>query len=74
MTPAERTVLEHVDLLADEMVAFTQALVRLPTVNPPGDGYAECAELIAQRLQAFGYVVETLPALGLAEHTQTHPR
>ena len=74
MTPTERAVLEHVDLLADDMVTFTQALVRLPTVNPPGDCYAECAELIAKRLQAFGYVVETLPALGLAEHTQTHPR
>lgn len=74
MTPAEKLVLEHVDLLADDMVAFTQQLVRIPTVNPPGDCYATCAELIAERLEALGYVVEHLPAVGLPEHTETHPR
>jgi succinyl-diaminopimelate desuccinylase len=67
-------VLERVEGLADEMVAFTQALVRIPTVNPPGERYAECAELIASRLTEFGYAVETIPADGLAEHTQEHPR
>jgi succinyl-diaminopimelate desuccinylase len=70
----ERAVLEEVDRLADEIVAFTQQLVRIPTVNPPGDRYTECAALIASRLTEFGYTVEEFPALGLAEHTAGYPR
>jgi succinyl-diaminopimelate desuccinylase len=74
VTPAERSVLQHVELLADDMVEFTRALVRVPTVNPPGECYAACAGLIAQRLAGLGYDVETLPAVGLPEHTSEHPR
>jgi succinyl-diaminopimelate desuccinylase len=74
VTPAERNVLEHVELLSDDIVEFTRALVRVPTVNPPGDCYADCAELIARRLAALGYDVQTLPATGLPEHTPDHPR
>jgi succinyl-diaminopimelate desuccinylase len=74
VTPLEREVLEHVEDLADDMVAFTRALVRIPTVNPPGERYAECAELIASRLEEFGYTVERIAAEGLPEHTKEHPR
>ena len=74
MTPTELEVLDQVTRLADDMVAFTQDLVRIPTVNPPGDCYAQCAEFIARKLQDFGYTVETLPAEGLPEHTPAHPR
>jgi succinyl-diaminopimelate desuccinylase len=74
VTPAEDEVLRAVDALTDEMVAFTQALVRIPTVNPPGECYAQCADLIADKLCEFGYVVETLPAHGLPEHSEQYPR
>ncbi len=74
LTSAERTALHEVDRLADEMVGFTRDLIRIPTVNPPGDGYVECAELIGDRLRAFGYEVELLGAEGLPEHTAERPR
>jgi succinyl-diaminopimelate desuccinylase len=74
VTPLEREVLEHVEDLADDMVAFTQALVRIPSVNPPGERYAECAELIASRLEESGYAVERIAAEGLPEHTPEFPR
>jgi succinyl-diaminopimelate desuccinylase len=70
----ENGVLDEVESLTDEIVEFTRALVRIPTVNPPGDCYAACAELIATRLQQMGYTVERLPAVGLPEHTPEHPR
>jgi succinyl-diaminopimelate desuccinylase len=74
VTPTEHRVLDHVEQLTGELVAFTQALVRIPTINPPGERYMECAELIRSRLCAFGYAVEMLAANGLAEHTPQHPR
>jgi succinyl-diaminopimelate desuccinylase len=74
LTPTERAVLDQVTRLTDDMVDFTRALVRVPTVNPPGDCYAECAGIIATRLLELGYEVETLAADGLSEHTPAHPR
>jgi succinyl-diaminopimelate desuccinylase len=47
-----------VDALRDECAAFVQALVRVPTVNPPGERYEECARLIGDRLSALGYAVQ----------------
>ncbi len=37
----------------DELVALTQDLIRIPTVNPPGDAYTPCAELTAWPNAAF---------------------
>lgn len=67
-------VLASVDALADEVVDFTAELVRLPTVNPPGEGYEECARVIGERLRRGAFTVEYLPAEGRPEHTKRHPR
>ncbi len=67
-------VLAAVDAAADEIVAFTSDLIKVPTVNPPGDAYEECARLIGTRLAACGFEVEYLAAEGRPEHTPTHPR
>jgi succinyl-diaminopimelate desuccinylase len=63
-----------VDAAADEIVDFTSALIRIPTVNPPGDNYAACAELIGARLVECDFAVEYLPAEGRPEHTARYPR
>jgi succinyl-diaminopimelate desuccinylase len=67
-------VLLEVDRAADEVVDFAARLIRIPTVNPPGDEYVACAELIATELEAHGARVERLPAEGRPEHTEGHPR
>jgi succinyl-diaminopimelate desuccinylase len=74
MSTIEQKVLAQVERLTDEIVEFTRALVRIPTINPPGECYAVCADLIGQRLAELGYAVESLPATGLPEHTPDHPR
>jgi len=57
-----------------EMVAFAKELVAIPTVNPPGEHYRTCAELIGARLAEFDYDVAYVSAEGLAEHTDRYPR
>src|SRR5258706_91357 len=42
----ESKVLARVDETMEEMIDFLRALVRIPTVNPPGADYTDCAELI----------------------------
>jgi succinyl-diaminopimelate desuccinylase len=73
MNTADR-VLSAVDIAADEIVDFTRELIRLPTVNPPGEGYRACAEVIGRRLKACGFETKLLPAEGRPEHTTRHPR
>ncbi len=41
----------------DEVVALTRELIRIPTVNPPGEGYAACAEFLGRRLEVRGLEV-----------------
>ncbi len=67
-------VSRSVEEIAEEMIAFLQALVRVPTVNPPGENYIAGAELIGAKLRQFGYATHFISADGLAEHTRAHPR
>jgi succinyl-diaminopimelate desuccinylase len=76
--PSARTatdrVLAAVDSAAPEIVDFTSALIRVPTVNPPGEAYEDCARLIGDRLASCGFEVEYHAAEGRPEHTPAHPR
>ena len=69
----DRVVVEAV-AARDEIVEFTADLIRIPTVNPPGDLYRECAELIRGRLEEAGMAVQFVAAEGRPEHTPGHPR
>jgi succinyl-diaminopimelate desuccinylase len=66
--------MERLESMADEMIAFAQSLVAIPTVNPPGENYRDCAELIGEQLAEFGYEVAYVAAEGLPEHTGRYPR
>jgi len=39
-------ILSEVDRAADEIVDLTADLVRIPTVNPPGEAYDACARFL----------------------------
>ncbi|HEV3059775.1 MAG TPA: acetylornithine deacetylase/succinyl-diaminopimelate desuccinylase family protein [Vicinamibacterales bacterium] len=71
--PIDRVAAE-VDAAAGEIVRYTQDLVRIPTVNPPGDHYDACAHFIGDDLTRRGYDVEYIAADGRPEHTARHPR
>lgn len=47
-----------VEELEDELIRFAQALVRIPTENPPGNNYSECAKLIGDMMEKIGCEVE----------------
>ena len=67
-------VLREVEAARDEMVEFAAELIRIPTVNPPGALYRECAELIGRRLADSGYDVDYVVAEDREEHNDKHPR
>jgi succinyl-diaminopimelate desuccinylase len=48
-----------------ELVEFSSELIRIPSENPPGKGYDQCARLIARRLREMGLTVSTLNPSGV---------
>ena len=58
----------------DELVALTVDLVRIPTTNPPGDVYTECARFVGERLKSRGYDVEYVRAEGVRGDNDRYPR
>lgn len=70
----EDRVLAGVDEVLDEAVEFCRALIRVPTVNPPGAEYPSCAEIVGAWLGRLGYEVSYIAAEGLPEHSTTYPR
>jgi succinyl-diaminopimelate desuccinylase len=58
----------------DELVALTRELVRIPTINPPGDAYRDCAEHIGRRLARRGFAVEYVRGLGAPGDSDRYPR
>ncbi len=53
----EENVVARVNELAGEMVDWLRAFVRIPTVNPPGENYKDCAHFVSDKLTEFGYDV-----------------
>ncbi len=65
---------ERIENKRDELVALTQELVRVPTVNPPGEAYRPCAELLGKRLRQRGFEVVYLRGEGAVGDSERYPR
>lgn len=53
---------------------MTRDLIKIPTVNPPGENYAPCAEFIGDRLRKSGFDVEYIRAEGVPGDSDKYPR
>jgi succinyl-diaminopimelate desuccinylase len=71
---ADERLLAEIESRRDELVALTQALVRIPTVNPPGEFYRDICELIGERLRVRGFSIEMLRAEGSPGDSDRYPR
>ncbi len=75
--PREDTIdrlLAEVEQAREELVDFVAELIRIPTVNPPGEAYEECARIIGSRLSNWGMEVEYLESVDRPENTEAYPR
>jgi succinyl-diaminopimelate desuccinylase len=67
-------ICRSVETISDEMISWLQDLIRIPTINPPGENYIAGADFIGRKLKQFGYDTHYIAAEGMAEHTPEHPR
>jgi succinyl-diaminopimelate desuccinylase len=73
-TDPTENLFKAIDERRDELVELTRALIRFPTVNPPGEAYRPCAEFIGERLRARGFAVEYVHAAGTPGDSEHYPR
>lgn len=67
-------LLEAVERRREELVALCRELVRVPTVNPPGAHYRDCAELLGRWLRPLGFETRLLRAEGTPGDCERWPR
>ncbi|WP_425507703.1 acetylornithine deacetylase/succinyl-diaminopimelate desuccinylase family protein [Sulfitobacter aestuariivivens] len=58
----------------DDLVALTQDLVRIPTLNPPGQDYRLICEYLETRLGKAGFQTELIRAFGTPGDSEKYPR
>ncbi|MEQ8857654.1 MAG: acetylornithine deacetylase/succinyl-diaminopimelate desuccinylase family protein [Pseudomonadales bacterium] len=74
MSQTQQALLDRVAAKRDDLVALTQALIRIPSINPPGEHYDDCANLIGERLRRRGFDVRYERAVGAIGDSDRYPR
>ena len=64
----------RIDTKRDDLIMLTQELVRIPTLNPPGENYREICGYLAERLGKTGFDVQMIRAEGTPGDSKTYPR
>jgi len=66
--------LGEIDSRRDDLISLTQELIRIPTLNPPGENYREICEFLSKRLQNSGFGIELVRAKGTPGDSDKYPR
>ncbi|WP_296419111.1 acetylornithine deacetylase/succinyl-diaminopimelate desuccinylase family protein [Pseudooctadecabacter sp.] len=76
MTPPDphSALLARIDAKTDDLIALTQDLIRIPTLNPPGDCYRDICDYLDRRLGAAGFATQLIRAHGTPGDSDRYPR
>ncbi|MFZ7093290.1 acetylornithine deacetylase/succinyl-diaminopimelate desuccinylase family protein [Primorskyibacter sp. 2E233] len=58
----------------DDLVALTRDLIRIPTLNPPGDRYRDICDFLERRLAPNGFDCQLIRATGAPGDSDRYPR
>ncbi|MEM9319319.1 MAG: acetylornithine deacetylase/succinyl-diaminopimelate desuccinylase family protein [Pseudomonadota bacterium] len=70
----DAVIMQAVEARQADLIALTQDLIRIPTLNPPGLNYREICDYLSERLSRAGYKVELVRAYGAPADSAAHPR
>ena len=58
----------------DDLIQLTGDLIRIPTLNPPGENYQAICDFLAKRLKASGFDIELVRAFETPGDSERYPR
>ena len=73
MDLVEKLMLE-IEARRADLVELTQELIRIPTLNPPGENYREICDFLDRRLVRHGFHTELVRAEGTPVDSDKYPR
>jgi succinyl-diaminopimelate desuccinylase len=65
---------QEIETRRDDLIALTQDLIRIPTLNPPGDCYRDICDYLDRRLSASGFSTTLVRAHGTPGDSDRYPR
>lgn len=65
---------QRIDDARDDLIALTQELIAIPTLNPPGENYAAICDLLDARLTRSGFETTWVRAEGAPGDSDRYPR
>ena len=68
------TLKDAIDARRDALIALTQDLIRIPTLNPPGRHYRDICDYLQARMQPQGWDCELVRAKGTPGDCAEYPR
>jgi succinyl-diaminopimelate desuccinylase len=74
MVTLDDRLLAEIDARRDALVSLTQDLVRIPTVNPPGENYRDICDYLSGRLRGQGFDCTLVRAEGAPGDSERWPR
>jgi len=69
-----QTLIQAVNDRQDDLVALTQALIQIPTLNPPGEFYRDICDLLDKRLARSGFASTLIRAHDTPGDSDRYPR
>lgn len=67
-------LLARINAKRDDLIALTQDLIRIPTLNPPGENYRDICDYLDRRLSRSGFATELIRAYGTPGDSDKFPR
>lgn len=67
-------LLSEIAARRDDLILLTQNLIRIPTLNPPGENYRDICEFLNNRLTKHGFNTEMVRAYDTPGDSDKYPR
>jgi succinyl-diaminopimelate desuccinylase len=64
----------RIDGKRDDLIQLTQDLIRIPTLNPPGENYQAICDFLDKRLRSAGFKTQLIRAFGTPGDSERYPR
>ena len=64
----------RIDGKRDDLIQLTQDLIRIPTLNPPGENYGAICDFLKKRLQNSGFETQLIRAFDTPGDSERYPR
>ena len=74
MNIKSENLLNEIEKRKDDLIDLTQKLIRIPTLNPPGNNYLEICEFLKKRMEKSGFETKLIRAYDTPGDSNKFPR